>query len=202
MASAARLTTILCACLTPGRRADHGKEYNVPRRYLGTIMSPWAAKRLHDFGGDISKFRVVKVWPSVLEQIAIAKTEPGDENNRIFRRWWVKWTSANWKTTRKTILMPTVTPAHCAAPTSGIMEFVEMFKAPIKVLHPLLTATQEGNYNGTEGISALPFNGIILACVSRKRSKFTKNCLITVSCPRACAPARWKHWRASRFCRV
>lgn len=38
-----------------------------------------------------------------------------------------------------------------------------MFKAPIKVLHPLLTATQEGNYNGTEGISALPFNGIILA---------------------------------------
>jgi serine protein kinase len=43
------------------------------------------------------------------------------------------------------------------------MEFVEMFKAPIKVLHPLLTATQEGNYNGTEGLSALPFQGIILA---------------------------------------
>ncbi len=38
-----------------------------------------------------------------------------------------------------------------------------MFTAPIKVLHPRLTATQEGNYNGTEGISALPFNGIILA---------------------------------------
>lgn len=44
-------------------------------------MSPWAAKRLHDFGGDITKFRVVKVWPSILEQIAIAKTEHGDENN-------------------------------------------------------------------------------------------------------------------------
>ncbi len=38
-----------------------------------------------------------------------------------------------------------------------------MFKAPIKVLHPLLTATQEGNYMGTEGLSALPFDGIILA---------------------------------------
>ena len=38
-----------------------------------------------------------------------------------------------------------------------------MFKAPIKVLHPLLTATQEGNYNGTEGTGALPFGGIILA---------------------------------------
>ena len=58
------------------------KEYGIPRRYLGTIMSPWAAKRLHEFGGDITKFRVVKVWPSILEQIAIAKTEPGDENNR------------------------------------------------------------------------------------------------------------------------
>lgn len=58
------------------------KEYGIPRRYLGTIMSPWAAKRLHEFGGDITKFRVVKVWPSILQQIAIAKTEPGDENNR------------------------------------------------------------------------------------------------------------------------
>ena len=38
-----------------------------------------------------------------------------------------------------------------------------MFKAPIKVLHPLLTATQEGNYVGTEAISAIPFNGLVLA---------------------------------------
>jgi len=45
----------------------------------------------------------------------------------------------------------------------GILEFVEMFKAPIKVLHPLLTATQEGNYNPTEGLSSIPFEGIILA---------------------------------------
>ena len=38
-----------------------------------------------------------------------------------------------------------------------------MFKAPIKVLHPLLTATQEGNYVGTENLGALPFQGIVLA---------------------------------------
>src|SRR5476649_2656573 len=38
-----------------------------------------------------------------------------------------------------------------------------MFKAPIKVLHPLLTATQEGNYNSTEGLGAIPFTGILLA---------------------------------------
>ena len=47
--------------------------------------------------------------------------------------------------------------------TQGLLEFVEMFKAPIKVLHPLLTATQEGNYAGTENIGALPFQGIVLA---------------------------------------
>ena len=44
-----------------------------------------------------------------------------------------------------------------------MLEFVEMFKAPIKMLHPLLTATQEGNYVGTENIGALPFAGIIMA---------------------------------------
>ena len=38
-----------------------------------------------------------------------------------------------------------------------------MFKAPIKVLHPLLTATQEGNYIGTETLGPIPFSGIILA---------------------------------------
>ena len=44
-----------------------------------------------------------------------------------------------------------------------MLEFVEMFKAPIKMLHPLLTATQEGNYVGTENIGAIPFTGIIMA---------------------------------------
>ncbi|EFP4096017.1 protein kinase YeaG, partial [Shigella flexneri] len=139
------------------------KEYGIPRRYLGTIMSPWAAKRLHEFGGDITKLRVVKVWPSILQQIAIAKTEPGDENNQDISALVGK------VDIRKLEHYAQNDPdaygysgALCRA-NQGIMEFVEMFKAPIKVLHPLLTATQEGNYNGTEGISALPFNGIILA---------------------------------------
>jgi serine protein kinase len=56
-----------------------------------------------------------------------------------------------------------------------MMEFVEMFKAPIKVLHPLLTATQEGNYNGTEGLSALPFEGTILAHSNESEWQSFKN---------------------------
>src|SRR5437763_842902 len=56
------------------------EDYGIPRRYLTGIMSPWAVKRLHEFGGDISKFSVVRINPSVLRQVAITKTEPGDEN--------------------------------------------------------------------------------------------------------------------------
>jgi serine protein kinase len=56
--------------------------YGIPRRRLTRFMSPWCVKRLDEFGGDISRFRVIRVNPSRLRQIAIAKTEPGDENNQ------------------------------------------------------------------------------------------------------------------------
>lgn len=144
-----------------GRILD--QEYGIPKRYLRNIMSPWAAKRLHEFGGDITRFKVVKVRPSILDQIAIAKTEPGDENNQDI-------SSLVGKVDIRQLEhfaqhdpdAYSYSGALCRA-NQGLMEFVEMFKAPIKVLHPLLTATQEGNYNGTEGLSALPFEGIILA---------------------------------------
>jgi serine protein kinase len=139
------------------------EEYNIPIRYLKTIMSPWAVKRLHEFGGDISKFRVVKVFPSVLDQLAIAKTEPGDENNQDISALVGKVDIRQLEHfSQDDADAYAYSGALCRA-NQGLMEFVEMFKAPIKVLHPLLTATQEGNYNGTEGLSALPFNGIILA---------------------------------------
>ncbi|ONN72441.1 PrkA family serine protein kinase [Pseudomonas oryzihabitans] len=139
------------------------EDYGIPRHYLRSIMSPWAAKRLQEFGGDISKFRVVKLYPSILNQIAIAKTEPGDENNQDISALVGK------VDIRKLEEYPqndadaySYSGALCRA-NQGLMEFVEMFKAPIKVLHPLLTATQEGNYNSTEGLGALPYSGIILA---------------------------------------
>src|SRR3546814_14738857 len=62
------------------------KRFGIPQRRLTGIMSPWAIKRLDEFEGDISKFRVVKLYPSKLRQIAVAKTEPGDENNKDISR--------------------------------------------------------------------------------------------------------------------
>jgi serine protein kinase len=139
------------------------KEYGVSRRYLSGIMSPWAIKRLQEFDGDITKFRVVRLQPSVLKQIAISKTEPGDENNQDIS------TLVGKVDIRMLDRFSQNDPdaysysgGLCLA-NQGLLEFVEMFKAPIKMLHPLLTATQEGNYKGTEGFSAIPFNGVILA---------------------------------------
>ena len=138
-------------------------DYGIAPRYLSGIMSPWAVKRLQEYGGDISRFRVVRVQPSVLRQIAIAKTEPGDENNQDISSLVGKVDIR--KLDRYSQSDPDAygySGGLCLA-NQGLLEFVEMFKAPIKMLHPLLTATQEGNYKGTEGFSAIPFNGIILA---------------------------------------
>jgi serine protein kinase len=139
------------------------KQFGIPRRYLNGLASPWALKRLEEFGGDLQKFRVVKLHPSRLKQIAIAKTEPGDDNNQDISALVGK------VDIRKLEMFSQNDPdaygfsGGLNRANQGLLEFVEMFKAPIKMLHPLLTATQESNYLGTENIGAIPFNGIILA---------------------------------------
>jgi len=139
------------------------EDYGIDSRYLGSIMSPWAVKRLHEYGGDISKFKVVKLWPSILDQTAIAKTEPGDENNQDISALVGKINIRMLEDFSQDDPDAYSFSGGLCLANQGMLEFVEMFKAPIKVLHPLLTATQEGNYNSTEGMSAIPFEGIILA---------------------------------------
>ena len=128
-----------------------------------TIPSPWATKRLKEYKGDLSKFQVVKRYPSQLDQVALSKTEPGDENNQDISALVGK------VDIRKLEHYAQNDPdaySYCGGlclSNQGLLEFVEMFKAPIKMLHPLLTATQERNYKGTEAISAIPFQGIVVA---------------------------------------
>jgi serine protein kinase len=138
-------------------------DYGIPRRYLNTIMSPWAVKRLHEFNGDVTKFRVVKLRPSSLRQIAVAKTEPGDENNQDISSLVGKVDIRMLEQFSQNDPDAYSYSGGLCLANRGMLEFVEMFKAPIKVLHPLLTATQEGNYKGTEGFGAIPFDGVILA---------------------------------------
>jgi len=151
------------------------EDYGIPRRYLRNIPSPWAVKRLHEFNGDINQFRVVRRYPSVLKQVAISKTEPGDENNQDISSLVGKVDIRKLEDYAQDDPDAYSYSGGLCLANQGLMEFVEMFKAPIKVLHPLLTATQEGNYKGTEGFGAIPFDGIILAHSNESEWKSFKN---------------------------
>ncbi|PKY10766.1 PrkA family serine protein kinase [Acidithiobacillus marinus] len=137
--------------------------YGISRRALSGVMSPWAAKRLREFGGDIRKFTVQRLMPSQLHQIGITKVEPGDENNQDISSLVGKVDIRKLEDFSQDDPDAYSYAGGLNVATQGVLEFVEMFKAPIKMLHPLLTATQEGTYNGTEGFGAMPFQGIILA---------------------------------------
>ncbi|WP_170505899.1 PrkA family serine protein kinase [Ruegeria arenilitoris] len=138
-------------------------KYNIPKRLLNGLISPWAVKRLQEFDGDISRFSVVKLYPSKLRQICVAKTEPGDENNQDISSLVGKLDIRKLEEFSQNDPDAYSYSGALNRTTQGLMEFVEMFKAPIKVLHPLLTATQEGSYAGTENIGAFPFQGVIVA---------------------------------------
>jgi serine protein kinase len=143
--------------------AEMEDRYGIPRRALTGIATPWALKRLREYKGDLSKFQVVRIMPSVLNQIGIVKTEPGDENTQDI-------SSLVGKVDLRMLEQfaqddpdaYSYSGALCLG-SARCVEFVEMFKAPLKVLNPILTATQEGNFKGTEALPALPFNGFIMA---------------------------------------
>ena len=138
-------------------------KYGIERHRLNGVMSPWAVKRLDEFGGDISKFEVARLYPSKLRQIGIAKTEPGDDNNQDISSLVGKVDIRKLEHFSQSDPDAYAFSGGLCRANQGMLEFVEMFKAPIKVLHPLLTATQEGNYIGTETLGPIPFNGTILA---------------------------------------
>ena len=127
------------------------------------IPSPWATKRLKEYKGDLSKFTVVKMFPSQLDQVAISKVEPGDENNQDISALVGKVDIRKLEHYAQNDPDAYSYSGGLCLSNQGVLEFVEMFKAPIKMLHPLLTATQEKNYKGTEALSAIPFQGVIIA---------------------------------------
>lgn len=148
---------------TPDLKNLLEEKYGIEKRRLTGIMSPWAVKRLDEYGGDISKFSVVKLYPSKLRQVAVSKTEPGDENNQDISALVGKVDIRKLEHYSQDDTDAYSYSGGLCMSNQGLLEFVEMFKAPIKVLHPLLTATQEGNYVGTEALGPIPFQGVILA---------------------------------------
>ena len=118
----------------PDRMGDILEErYGIPKRRLNGLMSPWCLKRLDEFNGDITKFRVQKMLPSRLRQIGVAKTEPGDENNQDI-------SSLVGKVDIRKLEMHSQNDPDAYSysgglnrANQGLLEFVEMFKAPIKM---------------------------------------------------------------------
>ncbi len=151
------------------------EKYGIEQRRLNDLMSPWAVKRLDEYGGDISKFEVVKLFPSKLRQIAISKTEPGDENNQDISALVGKVDIRKLEHFSQDDTDAYSYSGGLCMSNQGMLEFVEMFKAPIKVLHPLLTATQESNYVGTESLGPIPFSGTILAHSNESEWKVFRN---------------------------
>ena len=151
------------------------EDYGIPRRRLTGLMSPWAVKRLDEFEGDISKFRVAKINPSRLRQIGVSKTEPGDENNQDVSALVGKVDIRKLESYAQNDPDAYSFSGGLNRANQGVLEFVEMFKAPIKMLHPLLTATQEGNYAGSENIGSIPFTGIIMAHSNESEWRSFKN---------------------------
>ncbi len=151
------------------------ENFGIPARYLQRILSPWAVKRLDEYGGDIRRFKVVKRFPSTLKQIGIAKTEPGDENNQDISSLVGKVDIRKLESYAQDDPDAYSFSGGLCLANQGLLEFVEMFKAPIKVLHPLLTATQEGNFKGTEGFGAIPFDGVVLAHSNESEWKAFRN---------------------------
>ncbi len=151
------------------------EDYGIPRRRLTGLMSPWAVKRLDEFEGDISKFRVAKINPSRLRQIGVSKTEPGDENNQDVSALVGKVDIRKLESYAQNDPDAYSFSGGLNRANQGVLEFVEMFKAPIKMLHPLLTATQEQNYVGTENVGGIPFTGIVLAHSNESEWQSFKN---------------------------
>src|SRR5260370_14511490 len=131
------------------------EKYGIPRGGLNGLMSPWCYKRLEAFGGDISRFRVAKIQPSRLRQIAISKTEPGDENNQDISSLVGKVDIRRLETFAQNDPDAYSYSGGLNRSNQGVLEFLEMFKSPIKMLHALLTATQEGNYIATKTSAAI-----------------------------------------------
>ena len=139
------------------------ESFGIPATHIGSVLSGWAQEKLKEFNGDITKFSVVRLYPNKDRQIGVMKVEPGDENNQDVS------VLIGKTDLRKLEKFPQNHPYAYSysgglnRTNQGAMDFAEMFKANIKTLNPLLMATQEHNYNGTEAIPAMPYTGIILA---------------------------------------
>lgn len=153
------------------------EEYSIPLSAIKLhILSPWALKRLSEFGGDITKFTVRKMWPSRLRQIAISRTEPGDANTSDVTGLIGKCDIRQLENFSQNDPDSYSYSGGLNRGNQGCVELVEVFKAQTAVLNPLLAATQENHYAASEPIGQLPWAGMLIShCNHSEHASFTAN---------------------------
>lgn len=125
---------------------------------------------------DAKNLVVCKAKPSVALERGIVKTPPSDENNQDVSMLVGKTDISKLAEFTQADPESYSYTGAFGKGNNGLVDFVEMFKAPIKSLHPCLTATQENDYAPTAPIGKLPFNGIILAHSNESEwQKFKEN---------------------------
>lgn len=163
-----RMSPVFESPLSLFNKLEHGEyfetNFNIPRSYIGTtVISGWAQEKLREFKGDLTKFKVAKVFPSKEAQVGVMKVEPGDDNNQDTSVLVGKTDLRKLDKYSQNHPYAYSYSGGLNRSNQGVLDYAEMFKSNIKVLNPLLMATQERNYNGTESIPSMPFTGVILA---------------------------------------
>ena len=159
----------------PEQLKDLAIEYGVPSSAVRTIPSPWLLKRLEECNHDLGRLKIIKAYPSQLKQQCISRVEPGDENNQDISSMVGKLDIRKIEKLSQNDPDAYSYSGGLCRGNQGLVEMVEMFKTPIKMLNPLLVATQERTYTGTEAIGSIPFDGIILAHSNESEWKAFKN---------------------------
>ena len=142
---------------------NDAKDLNIPERYFKIRPSAIALQQLEEYKGDVSRFKVEKIYPSEAYQRGIGVIVASDENTqdvsdlvgKINIRALEDYPADD---PRAYSFSGALCHGH-----NGMVEYIEMFKSAPKMLNPLLTATQDHFYQATEAIPAIPFLGMIVA---------------------------------------
>ncbi len=158
-------------------KAQATEAYGIPKSaMIAKTASPWVSERLAEQDGNFEEaFDVVKLYPSQAHKRGIAKVDPSDEQNQD-----TSHLLGDKDVDKLGDGLPSSHPdvyeykGALSVANQGIMEFVEMFKAPLKTLNPLLEATESQTYPTASG--HFPFDGLIFAHSNESEwDKFSKD---------------------------
>ncbi|MGB9152235.1 MAG: PrkA family serine protein kinase [Alphaproteobacteria bacterium] len=139
------------------------EQFNINPAIIKTGLSPWAIKRLGEFDGDISKFSVVKMYPSIDQQIANARLDPGDESTQDLSMMIGKTDMRMLERYSQSDTDAYTYSGGLNRSNQGMLEMPEMFKTLPKLLFPILFATQDYKYKASEQIGDIPYTGVVIA---------------------------------------